>query len=227
MVRSVFRGFCYQFKRNYPAARADLENAVRLGPEASYPYLSLIILDLREGQLKEAKLSLAVVQQQFKDPDLATRQMRAFFAAEGKQNLFSLMTSSAGNLALGNFPSVEKYTQSALELLAQAGNANASPEAMAQAGGMIADLNVQRGLAQCNSRKYADAEQSYSDRIAADPSFTLLYLLRAEVRLRQGNQPGAAEDMAAAQQNAPSPYFADVLRDAQAGQFGCEAMLSP
>ena len=199
MVRSVFRGFCYQLKRNYPAARADLENAVRLGPEASYPYLSLIILDLREGQLKEAKLSLAVVQQQFKDPDLATRQMRAFFAAEGEQNLFSLMTSSAGNLALGNFPSVEKYTQSALELLAQAGNANASPEAMAQAGGMIADLNVQRGLAQCNSRKYADAEQSYSDRIAADPSFTLLYLLRAEVRLRQGNQPGAAEDMAAAQ----------------------------
>ena len=38
----------------------------------------------------------------------------------------------------------------------------------------------------------ADAEQAYTDGIAADPTFTMLYALRSEVRARQGDVPGFA-----------------------------------
>jgi len=155
--------------------------------------------------------------------------MRAFFAAEGAQNIMTLLTSAAGNLAIGNYLNVVGYSETGLGMLGQLSSANPppSPEVALQARAMVADLNFMRGFAQCNLRKYAEAEKSYSDGIDADPDFTLLYLLRAETRLKQQNQDGAGEDLAAVQQSRLGSVFAPDLAAAQAGKLSCETLLEP
>src|SRR5262249_17047926 len=137
--------------------------------------------------------------------------------------------SAAGNLSIGNYLNVIGYSETGLGMLAQLSSANPppSPEEALRARALVADLSFMRGFAQCNLRKYPEAEKSYADGIDADPDFTLLYLLRAETRLKQQNQDGAGEDLAAVQQSRLGNIFAPYLAAAQEGKLSCENLLQP
>ena len=82
-----------------------------------------------------------------------------------------------------------------------------------------------RGLSYCNLDKYADAESAYTQGLTLDPSFTLLHLLRAEVRDKLGNTNGVTEDITAVQQSALSENLSPYLTAAQSGQFSCKQLL--
>ena len=49
-----------------------------------------------------------------------------------------------------------------------------------------------------------------------------MYLLRADVRLRQGNPEGAAEDIAAIQKSAQAQALANYVEATQAGRVTCK-----
>jgi tetratricopeptide (TPR) repeat protein len=69
---------------------------------------------------------------------------------------------------------------------------------------LIVDQNIQmgdpyflRGIAFCNLGRYEEAEDAYTQAIDLDDSLGLAYLLRAEVRRKQGDLLGAGSDIAA------------------------------
>ena len=89
-----------------------------------------------------------------------------------------------------------------------------------------AEMYLLKGLAYCNLDKFSEAEEAYSMGLEADPSFTMLHFLRAEVRGRQGNGNGAAEDLSAVAQSDIGENLKPYIEAAQAGQFSCKQITS-
>jgi tetratricopeptide (TPR) repeat protein len=207
-LATYMRGLVSYTRRDGQAARADLERSIALQPEANFPYLQLALLDLHEGKLEQAKTQLAVVAKQFPDPNAGNRLLSAFFG--DTRNEIGIAPNAFGNLLLGRYLDVIRDTESTLQIQ--------NPSA---------DLFLVRGLAQCARKQYSEAEAAYSSGLSSDPDFTLLYLLRAEARLRQQNQQGALEDLGAVQQSPLAPAFAPYLAQAQAGTLSCESLLAP
>jgi tetratricopeptide (TPR) repeat protein len=198
--------FIAYWKGDYKLARTQADRSIALDPEANFPYLLRIALDLHAGELEDAAKQATIVTKKFPDPNAGDRVLSAFFG--DKRNASIAALTAVGNLLLGRFNDVVRET----EELAQAGNAPA-------------DLYLARGLALCARQQYKEAEQSYSSGIAADPSFTLLYLLRAESRLKQQNVAGATEDVGAIQQSNHAATLAPYIKAAQTGQFSCQTLL--
>ena len=76
-------------------------------------------------------------------------------------------------------------------------------------------MHLLKGLSYCNLGDYQNAASAYTDGLTKATSFTVLYLLRAEVRSKQGDSEGATEDLALVQH----------IIAAQSGQFSCEQLI--
>jgi hypothetical protein len=74
----------------------------------------------------------------------------------------------------------------------------------------------------CNIEENQQAEEAYSAGLSVDPTFTVLYFLRAEVRSKLGDVTGAAEDMSVVAQSDISANLKQYIEAAQAGQFSCK-----
>lgn len=168
---------------DYADARLHLEAAVALDPPANFPYVYLSALAFREGDLAYAQQLMLEVQREFPDPTLAYRLLDASYGTGDTP--INLVMEAFGNAALERWSLVLDATQRAQEQ-----------------DFIFNEIYLLEGFAHCNRQaidpgSLALAEASYSRLIEAEPGFMAVYLLRAEVRLAQGDGAGAAQDLAA------------------------------
>jgi tetratricopeptide (TPR) repeat protein len=88
--------------------------------------------------------------------------------------------------------------------------------------GNFAELHLFQGVAYCINEDYEAAEAAYTRGIERDDDFTVLYLLRADIRRRLGNLAGAIEDFQAAQGTTYWTNFAELASNPANTNLGCE-----
>ena len=87
----------------------------------------------------------------------------------------------------------------------------AETDAVVARGETLPEIYFMRGFAYCNLKDYPAAEAAYSKGIELDPDYPLLYLLRAEVRQKQGNLLGAGADTLAVANSPQGAMFAPLI----------------
>ena len=201
------RGAMLLLKGDFKAAKADLDHAVALDPPVNLPYVWSAMLALHEGRMDDAKRNLVTVLLKFPDPTFGERIVRAFVGEV--PNIFTPALSAFGKLTLGQYNDAIQAAEAGLKINPQ-----------------FTDLHMMEGLAYCNLDKLDEAEAAYTKAIEIEPDFVLLYLLRADVRLRHNNAQGAAEDIAFIQQSPQAQALAPYVAAAQTGKLTCRNMFT-
>ncbi|MFC1959925.1 protein kinase [Chloroflexota bacterium] len=204
----TFRGALHYLLGHYEEARTDLEHSVSLGPNTNFPYPMLAMLALREGKVDEAQAQIATVLRDFPDPTFGTRVVEALFGPD-TEIILAPIFSAFGNMVLERHSDVIDDVAAALAIDDQ-----------------LSDLYLMQGFAYCNEQDYEAAEAAYTQGIAIDPDFIVLYVLRAEVRLRQQKMFDALADVMFVQQSDLADAFADLIDGARTGDITCENFFS-
>jgi serine/threonine protein kinase/tetratricopeptide (TPR) repeat protein len=193
---------------DYAAARASFEASISQNPQTNFPYLYMMMLEVRQGNLDQVNQALATALQRFPDPTLGNRLLESFIGQGNNVNFFGETVAAFGSLVLGQYQDATQSAENALQFR------NDMPE-----------IYMLKGVAQCLGGDYAGAEESYSQGLALDSDFTTLYLLRADVRNRQNKLGDALLDFSAAQETTAWPNFEETVSAALAsGQaLGCES----
>ncbi len=199
----TFRGVTYYAKGDYEKAKADLDRAMALGPEANWPYIYAALLALREGRVKDAQNYADIVVTQFPDPTLANRGIVGFYGSAAS-NFIGLTFSAAGNMLLGRYSEVLPDVEAALAI-----------------DDRVADLYMIQGFAYCNLENFDAAAESYSRAILLDPNFALLYLLRAEARYQIERPVLALQDLNRAGEFELGAEYEALIEAAGKVQVGC------
>lgn len=200
-------GALHYLKAEYDLAKADYERAIALGPEANWPFVFSTMIALREGRMADAVALMNTALTEFPDPSFGNRVILALYGKECP-NIFSPTFSAFGNLALGQYDAVVQDTEDALAINDQ-----------------LADLYLMQGFAYCNLHDYPAAEAAYTAGLELEPGFVVLYLLRAEARLRQKDLTGAFEDLGAVRDSELAKAFAEYIEAAISGELSCENFL--
>ncbi|MBZ0282535.1 MAG: protein kinase [Anaerolineae bacterium] len=162
---------------DYEAAKADYALSIEREPNMNWPYIVSALIALREGRMSDARGYLDVILQQFPDPDFAQRTIRALLGDQADTNVVGPMFSSVGNFILKQYDQMLVNVQAALVI---------EPD--------MTDLYSLQGFAHCSLGQYAEGEAAYTLGIEREPDIALLYVLRGDVRIKQGNLVGALED---------------------------------
>lgn len=171
-----YRGQLRFLQGDYATARRDLEESIDLGAEANFPYLTLVSLALREGDLAGAQAYLNASLEKFPDPSLSMRMGTAFLGEN--DTIIGPLYAALGHLVLGQYDEVLNDVDLALKF------ENKIPE-----------LYMAQGIAYCGLGENEQAEIAYTQGIDLDPDFLVLHALRAEVLARQGRLTDAAADI--------------------------------
>ncbi|MCL4877240.1 MAG: protein kinase [Anaerolineae bacterium] len=199
------RGSFYYLEGDYANARADLEQSIGIGANSAIPYITSNMLAIREGRINDSIALLNTVLTDFPDPTLTVRLSSLLPGGESTNNrYFTVSTSAFSNMVLGQYEAAIENADEALAIRDD-----------------IADLYMLKGVAYCILGEYEEAEAVYSQGIEREPDFTMLYLLRAEVRNKQGNLAGSLEDFQVAQQSDIWPNVEAILAESDAGALGC------
>jgi tetratricopeptide (TPR) repeat protein len=198
-----FRGAIYYQSGAYDVARRDIEQAIALQPTANFPYVYGALLALHQGRIQDASLMVRTILEQFPDPAHMNRLIGAMFGEDTLAS-FGYTLSGFGNMVLGRYDQV---------LAAAAGGLEQNYR--------DPDMHMMQGFAQCALGEYQDAELSYTRAIGLDPDFTILYLLRAEVRRKQRNFDGAAEDLKTVNDSPHGAEFRLLTEAIRQGTAGC------
>lgn len=201
------RGYFYFLAHEYELARADIEKSIELGPEAEYPYMWATLIALRQGRLTDASEMLSSLLNEKPDPVFVERFMTALYG-EDYAILLGNSMAAMGHLALGQYNAVLQNTEVVLSIV---------PE--------YPEMHLLNGLSYCNLEDYANAEIAYTDGLKLDPSFTVLYLLRSEMRGKLGDMAGAGEDLATVQQSDLAEELEPYLVAAESGEFSCKQFI--
>lgn len=205
----ISRGAVYYLQGDFELARADIERAIELNPPVNFPYLFIVGLALRDGNLVEAQRWFNFVGENFPDPAASQRMMEAVYGSTGTENFIGPMMSAFGNLTLGQWRTVIADTDRALEIDV-----------------ILPEIYFMRGLAYCNIGDDENAEAAYTAGIEADPDYILLYMMRAEVRRNQRNVIGAGADLVVVTQSDLAEQFAPVMLAAADGVVDCTNIFS-
>jgi tetratricopeptide (TPR) repeat protein len=201
------RGSDYLLLGDLSSARADFASAIALEPPANFPYVYSSLISMHEGRLDDAKKFLVQALQISPDPTYGEKIISAYIGTNvDYPNLDAL--SAYGRLTLGQYSEALAIADRGVQVFP------------------FADLYFIKGAAECNLKQYKEAEDSYTQGLTLDPEFALLYLLRADVRGRQGNLTGAQSDLTALQSTKQFPLFAPYLQNAQPGSFTCDALFA-
>jgi tetratricopeptide (TPR) repeat protein len=204
-----FRGTIYYATQQYDKARADMEKAISYNPPVNFPYAFAAMLAVRDARLIEAQNLFKTIKLRFPDPQLGFDFISAAANSETQKrfpvNLGALI-GAFGHITLRQYDKVINDMDAVI-----ASNPN-----LAEAYGI-------QGIAYCNYQKqYAAAEAAYTKGISIDPNLSLLYALRAEVRLKQNNALGGVADGAAAAQSPQGAIYLQLMPLIQKGELGCE-----
>lgn len=208
----AYRGAYYYLVGLDAAARADLEEAIRLGSKTSLPYNYAAALALRQGRVQDARELIAAAGAHF--------QSQRSFDNNFYRNLFG--EENILGMSMG-----------ALELLSAGQNRDAiasAGRALAVASPVVnerlrADMHFVIGFAECRRGMYQEAADAYTQALAADQAYGLVYLLRAEARYNLGDGPGSLADLDAAAQSPQAEQLAPTIRDVRAGELSCQSVL--
>ncbi len=203
------RGFLQYVRNDLPAARADMESAMRLDPDINTPYMAATMIALREGRINDAANLMFEAIMLFPNQAFGERVFTAFYGTK-VPNILGPFNAAFGSLMMGQYSETITYADTILGI-----------------DDRLVDAYFLRGFAQCNLDQYAAAEASYTQGIERDPGFSLLYLLRAETRMAQQNPAGAQEDLALAAQSSQAEDLGSYLSDAQAGTLSCKTIFAP
>jgi len=202
-----FRGTLYYLMHQNEQAKADLEKAIALGPNANFPYVFAALIAIEEGRIPDAGSYMQVILEKYPDPTLYNRIMTATFGEEF--DVIGSIVSAFVNLLIGRYEETVTSTDLALKMM-----------------GPMIDLYIMKGYAHCNLAQYKEAEEAYTNAIVLLPArheAGFDYLLRAEVRLKQGHREDAADDFARAAEG-----FGDggvwLVEGFQNGDIGCRNM---
>lgn len=206
------RAWFHYLNGDFEQAKADYASAFERQPNTNFPYIVSALIALREGRMNDARSYLDTIIRQFPDPAFANRLIRAAFGGQADQDIVGPLFSAVGDFTLEQYDQMLLDTQKALEIAPQ-----------------LSDLHALEGFAYCNLGQYAEAEQSYTDTIALVPDVPVMYLLRADVRLKQLNLLGANEDSnkarALIRENNQGEELVAYLDAGLTGQVGCQNFL--
>ena len=164
------------------------------------------LIALRQGRIGDVSESMTILSKQ-PNPTLTDRFMTALYGEE-YANLLGNSMAAIGHLSLGQYYVVIQDTDTVLSVVPT-----------------YTEMYLLQGLSYCNLDDYANAEAAYTQGLTLDPSFTLLYLLRAEVRVELDEVTGAMEDIAAVQQSALAENLRPYLSAVESGEFSCKQLL--
>lgn len=202
------RGIAHYVLRNYDAAQIDALRAIEVGAEANFAYAVATAVSLRKGDLMTARRLFDEVIQKLPDPSFTERLLKAVLNEEAASIGFVPLNAAYGNLTLRRWRDVISVTDKAVD-----------------DADVITDVYFLRGFAQCNLGDDAAAEASFSKAIELEPDYTLMYLLRAQVRNNQGNLLGAGSDILQVQQSDLADTFAPLLAAGASGDLTCKNFL--
>jgi tetratricopeptide (TPR) repeat protein len=204
-----YRAMSNYMLNDYPAAQADAERAIALGPETALPYMVAISTALREGRVEEARLLVSEVRRQFGG--------RRGFDSSFYQSTFG------GDLPL--FVGVSAFELILNQLFSQALRSVDQGLVLAEQQGYppaaTADFYFMQGFAFCNQGNYLAADEAYSAALERAPDFVLVHILRAEARNQLGDVLGALQDLNAAASSPQAAQLAGTIQAAQTGQLSC------
>ncbi len=189
-------------------ARADLDAAVSLQPGANFPYIFRVLLALHEGRLDDAFRDIETILTEFPDPGFMERLIRATFG-EQLADPYAILLSAVANQMLGRHDRAIADTAAGLAIL---------PD--------LADFYLVQGISYCALGEYAAAETALSRGLMRDPDFWLLYLLRADAQLQQGDEAGAAADFRALNNSPLAETYGPLASSIRAGEVGCATLLT-
>lgn len=203
-IRSA-RGGLYYLQGDYENAKADLDRSLDLQPAAALPYITSNILAIREGRVNDSIELLDKVITDFPDPTLMVRLTNLLPGGQESSNrYFTLTVSAFSNMVLGQYEAAIADADAALAI-----------------NDDLADLYMLKGIAYCVLEDYETAEATYTQGIELEPDFIMLYMLRAEVRSKQGDLAGSVDDFQVAQQSDVWPNVEAII--SESGTLGCEA----
>lgn len=201
----TLRGVAYYMLSDQASAQTDIERALELDPQYNAPYAFASLFTLREGKLQETLDLVNRVRRDFPDPSSGDRLMRSAFNITIDQSPLMALISAFGNFTLLQWPDVIEDAEIVIALSDQ-----------------FIGIYMLKGVAECNLQRYEDAAASYTALLEADPEFTTIYLLRAEVRRELGDLVGAASDLARAAQTPQWEVFAPYAPAFTSGEITCE-----
>ncbi|MBN1565031.1 MAG: protein kinase [Anaerolineae bacterium] len=193
----------------FTLAKSHLDQAIALGPEASFPYIYSALLALHEGRVEDVGPVIDLILSDYPDPAAMERMIRATFSGD-TLSPYVVTLSAFTNQVLGRQADVIAWTTTEEDAI-----------------NGIADTHLMRGIAYCALGDYAAAETSFSTGLEIDPTFILLYLLRADARQRQDNTAGASVDFSAVAASDQSVALQTTTTAIKAGELDCGTFLSP
>jgi tetratricopeptide (TPR) repeat protein len=203
------RGYLYLREQKYDEARADIERAIALGPEAEWPYMWATMIALRQGRLMDVPAYLGnIMTNPSKNPAFVQRLITTVYGGKNARLLGASM-AAIENLAFGQYGASLQNADSALQVL---------PD--------YAEMYLLKGLSYCNLDNYPKAEEAYSKGLEVDPTFTMLHFLRAAVRARQGNSTGSDQDLTVVENSGIGKNLQPYFEAVQNGQFSCKQITS-
>ena len=201
------RGYLYFLAHQYDKAQVDIETSIALGPEAEWPYMWGMLIALRQGRLGDVPGYMGgIMNNQTKNPVFIQRLMTALYGAE-KAQLLGSSIAAIGHFSFGQYDVAAQETDAVLSVVPN-----------------YSEMYLLKGLSYCNLDENQKAEEAYTQGLEADPTFTMLHFLRAEVRGKQGNTTGATEDLVIVAQSDISANLRPYIEAAQNGQFSCKDM---
>lgn len=209
----TMRGSFYFLSGDYANAKVDLEASVERDPKANFPYVLLMNIAVREGELDKISVLMDTVLNQFPDPSLANRVILTAGNQPAYGGFYSSMLSAFSNMALQQYDDAVQDLEAAVKLRSD-----------------IPEIFLFQGIAYCVTGENERAEAAYTKGIALDEDFTVLYLLRADSRQRQNKLTEALQDFRAAQGTTQWPQFEPVVTEAMTGggaALGCEGFFAP
>jgi tetratricopeptide (TPR) repeat protein len=203
----TFRGYVAYRQGDFDTAHSDIDQAIALKPPVNWAYSVGTLIALREGNLTEAVRLSAEARERIRMPIYGDRILQSLL---GNQiNSVAPITAAYSNLLFEQYTAAIADTQRAI-----AGRpTNADPYLM-------------QGLAYCATQHYADAEAAYTAGMTHEPDFMLLYLLRSEVRAKQGNLLDAFNDIKAVQQSPQAALYATIIARVQEQSVSCSTFFS-
>jgi lipoprotein NlpI len=203
------RGYLYFLAHKYEEARADIDKSIELGPEAEWPYMWGMLIALRQGRLEDVPVYTgSLMSNQSKNPVFVQRFMTALFG-EDNAKLLGYSIAAVGHLSFGQFDVAAKEADTVLAVMPN-----------------YAEMYLIKGLSYCNNDENEKAEEAYSAGLKVDPTFSILHLLRAEVRGKLGDVTGAQEDLSIVAQSDIRENLKPYIEAAQSGQFSCKDMMA-
>lgn len=201
------RGSDYFLIGDLSSARADFASAIALEPAANFPYVYSSLVAIHEGRLDDAKMFLGVAMQKSPDPTYGEKIIYAYTGTKTNYPHLDAL-SSYGRLVLKQYSDAITIADNGIRVIP------------------LPDLYFIKGAAHCNLKQYPEAESAFAEGLKLDKNFGLLYILNADVKIKQGNGEGAQADLLALQSTEQWTGFAGSFQNAPTLPLTCETLFS-